>query len=125
MKKIQNYINGDFIPPKSGDYINNISPATGEVYSLIPDSDAQDIDTAVHSAQNAFKSWSKLSKKERYDHIMNLADVVDKHFDELVETESKDNGKPEWLARAVDIPRASENFRFFFRFISVKIFFTQ
>ena len=113
MKKIQNYINGDFIPPKSGDYINNISPATGEVYSLIPDSDAQDIDAAVNSAQNAFKSWSKLSKKERYDHIMNLADVVDKHFDELVETESKDNGKPEWLARAVDIPRASENFRFF------------
>ena len=113
MKKIQNYINGDFIPPKSGDYINNISPATGEVYSLIPDSDAQDIDAAVNSAQNAFKSWSKLSKKERYDHIMNLADVVDKHFDELVETESKDNGKPEWLARTVDIPRALENFRFF------------
>ena len=50
MEKIQNYINGDLIPPKSGDYINNISPATGEVYSLIPDSDALDINAAVSSA---------------------------------------------------------------------------
>ena len=113
MEKIKNYINGDLIPPKSGDYINNISPATGEVYSLIPDSDAQDINAAVSSAKDAFKTWSKLTKKERYDHIMRLADIIDEHFDELVETESKDNGKPEWLARSVDIPRASENFHFF------------
>ena len=113
MEKIQNYINGDLIPAKSGDYINNICPGTGEVYSLIPDSSSKDIDAAVSSAKDAFKSWSKLSKKERYDHIMHLADVVEEHFDELVEAESRDNGKPEWLARSVDIPRASENFRFF------------
>ena len=113
MEKIQNYINGELIPPKSGDYINNICPSTGSVYSLIPDSDATDIDFAVSAAKDAFKYWSKLSKKERYDHIMHLADVVEDYFDELVEAESKDNGKPEWLARSVDIPRASENFRFF------------
>ena len=44
---------------------------------------------------------------------MRLADEIENHFDELVEAESKDNGKPEWLARSVDIPRASENFTFF------------
>ena len=113
MEKIQNYINGDLIPAISGDYINNICPGTGEVYSLIPDSSSKDIDAAVSSAKDAFKSWSKLSKKERYDHIMHLADVVEEHFDELVVAESRDNGKPEWLARTVDIPRTSENFRFF------------
>ena len=113
MEKIKNYINGDLIPPKSGDYINNISPATGEVYSLIPDSDAKDINAAVSSAKDAFKTWGKLTKKERYDHIMHLADIIDEHFDDLVEAESRDNGKPEWLARSIDIPRASENFRFF------------
>ena len=113
MEKIQNYINGDLIPPKSGNYINNFSPATGTVYSLIPDSNVEDIDLAVNSANDAFKAWAKLSKKERYDNIMHLADVIEEHFDELVEAESKDNGKPEWLARSVDIPRASENFRFF------------
>jgi aminomuconate-semialdehyde/2-hydroxymuconate-6-semialdehyde dehydrogenase len=113
MEKIQNYINGDLIPPKSGNYINNFSPATGAVYSLIPDSNVEDIDLAVNFANDAFKTWAKLSKKERYDKIMHLADVIEEHFDELVEAESKDNGKPEWLARSVDIPRASENFRFF------------
>ena len=113
MEKIQNFINGNLISPKSRDYMNNISPVTGEVYSLIPDSDDQDINKAVSSAKEAFKTWSKLSKKQRYDHIMHLADVIDEHFEELVKAESKDNGKPEWLARSVDIPRASENFRFF------------
>ena len=113
MEKIQNYINGELVSPKSGNYFNNVSPVTGEVYSLIPDSDEHDIDDAVKSAKEAFHSWSKLSKKQRYDHVMHLADMVENHFEELVKAESKDNGKPEWLARSVDIPRASENFRFF------------
>ncbi|SVB82629.1 uncharacterized protein METZ01_LOCUS235483, partial [marine metagenome] len=45
------------MPPKSGNYMNNVSPVTGEVYSLIPDSDAQDINEAVSSAKEAFKTW--------------------------------------------------------------------
>jgi aminomuconate-semialdehyde/2-hydroxymuconate-6-semialdehyde dehydrogenase len=113
MLKIQNFINGELIQPNSGDYFDNSSPVTGKVYSQIPDSEGTDIDSAVASAKEAFKTWSKLPKKERYDHIMRLADEIEAHFDEMVEAESKDNGKPEWLARAVDIPRASENFRFF------------
>ena len=113
MIKIQNFINGELIQPNSGDYFDNSSPVTGKVYSQIPDSDETDIDSAVASAKKAFKTWSKLPNKERYDHIMRLADEIEAHFDEMVEAESKDNGKPEWLARAVDIPRASENFRFF------------
>ena len=77
MEKIQNYIDGELLAPNSGEYINNFCPSTGEIYSLIPDSDAKDIDAAVNSARDAFKFWSKISKKERYDHIMHLADVVD------------------------------------------------
>jgi len=113
MEKIQNYINGNLIEPKSGNYFDNVSPVTGEVYSMIPNSDLSDINEAVKAAKNAFGIWSKLSKKERYDHIMHLSNEIENHFDELVKAESKDNGKPEWLARSVDIPRASENFRFF------------
>ncbi|SVD71631.1 uncharacterized protein METZ01_LOCUS424485, partial [marine metagenome] len=113
MIKIKNYINGELIEPISSSYFDNFTPITGKVYSQIPDSDSLDIDNAVNAAKIAFKTWSKLSKKDRYDHIMNLADEIESHFDELVQAESKDNGKPEWLAKAVDIPRASENFRFF------------
>ena len=113
MIKIENYINGELVPPNFGEYFDNSSPVDGQVYSQIPDSDATDIDNAVASAKESFKSWSKLSKKDRHDHIMRLADEIENHFEELVEAESKDNGKPEHLARSVDIPRASENFQFF------------
>ena len=113
MKQILNFINGELVAPNSGDYFDNTTPVTGQVYSKIPDSDSTDIDLAVSSAKKAFISWSKLSKNERYDHIMRLAYEIEEQFDELAEAESKDNGKPEWLARTVDIPRASENFRFF------------
>ncbi|MDP7036761.1 MAG: aldehyde dehydrogenase family protein, partial [Candidatus Marinimicrobia bacterium] len=113
MKQILNFINGELVAPNSGDYFDNTTPVTGQVYSKIPDGDSSDIDLAVSSAKKAFISWSKLSKNERYNYIMRLADEIEEHFDKLVEAESKDNGKPEWLARAVDIPRSSENFRFF------------
>ena len=60
MEKIQNYINGDLVEPKSGNYFDNVSPVNGEVYSMIPDSDMDDINDAVKSAKEAFFSWSKL-----------------------------------------------------------------
>jgi aminomuconate-semialdehyde/2-hydroxymuconate-6-semialdehyde dehydrogenase len=113
MIQIKNFINGKLVPPNSGEYFDNSSPVDGKVYSQIPDSDGTDIDTAVSAAKEAFKTWSKLSKKDRHNHIMRLAVEIDNNFDELVAAESKDNGKPEHLARSVDIPRASENFIFF------------
>ena len=113
MIQIKNYINGKLESPNSGEYFDNPSPVDGQIYSQIPNSNSIDIDNAVSAAKEAFKTWGKLSKKDRHDHIMRLADEIENHFDELVSAESKDNGKPEWLARSVDIPRASENFRFF------------
>ena len=113
MKKLLNYINGELLEPHSNEYIENESPVDGQVFSLVPDSDKQDVEKAVEAAKKAFPFWSGLSKKERHDHLMRLADGIQARFDEMVEAESKDNGKPEWLAKQVDIPRASENLRFF------------
>jgi aminomuconate-semialdehyde/2-hydroxymuconate-6-semialdehyde dehydrogenase len=113
MKKLLNYINGELLEPHSNEYIENESPVDGQVFSLVPDSDKQDVEKAVEAAKKAFPFWSSLSKKERHDHLMRLADGIQARFDEMVEAESKDNGKPEWLAKQVDIPRASENLRFF------------
>ena len=113
MEKILNYINGELVEPIKGKYLDNYNPATGKVYSLVPDSDAEDINKAVAAAKKAFKTWSKTSKQERSEILLRLADTIENHFDELVVAESKDNGKPESLARAVDIPRAPINLRFF------------
>ena len=113
MDKILNYIDGELVAPISGNYLDNYNPSTGKVYSLVPDSDKDDVDIAVAAAKKAFKGWSTTSKQDRSDILMKLADIIEKHFDELVKAESRDNGKPESLAANVDIPRAPANIRFF------------
>ena len=113
MKKIYNFINGELLAPNSGNYLDNVSPVNGQVYSCVPDSDAQDVEEAIQAAKEAFPYWSGLSKQDRYDHLMGLSEGIKNRFEELVAAESYDNGKPEWLARLVDIPRASTNIEFF------------
>lgn len=113
MEKILNYIDGKLIEPSSKKYLDNFNPSNGRVYSLIPDSNSNDINNAVSSAKKAFENWGSSTKKYRYDILMKIADKLEEHADALVKAESLDNGKPESLARMVDIPRAPENFRFF------------
>lgn len=111
--RLQNYIGGDLMDPAGGRFIDNVNPATGEVYSLIPDSDESDIEAAVKAASKAFPSWSRSSAELRFSLLNRIADLIDDHLDALALAETNDNGKPLWLSRKVDIPRASSNFRFF------------
>ena len=60
---IENYIGGELVKPASGEYLDNYNPATGEVYSLIPDSDDRDVHLAVEAAKLAFPSWSQTRPK--------------------------------------------------------------
>ncbi len=99
--------------PVDGDFMDNIEPATGQVCGQIPDSNKNDVDQAVAAAETAFDSWSKTSLRERSDVLLKISELINKHLDKLVEAESRDNGKPLKLARAVDIPRASANFHFY------------
>ncbi len=113
MEKLSNYINGRLVAPSGGQYIQNIEPSSGAAYSLIPNSGAVDVGRALRAAKIAFCSWGKSSREYRSKWMMRLADAIDKHSKKLVLAESKDTGKPVWLAKKMDIPRASENFRFF------------
>lgn len=113
MKKIANYINGRLIEPKSKNYINNYNPATGEIYSLIPDSNDDDVNSAIESAKSAFPYWSKLKNSERSQWLEKISNEIHNQLDELAVAESIDNGKPLKLAKAVDIPRARDNFKFY------------
>lgn len=113
MKKIQNYINGKLIDPLSGQYIDNYNPAIGEVYSLTPDSDENDVNKAVEASQKAFADWSTMPAQERSRLMLGIADRIQDNLEEFAKAESVDNGKPISLARTVDIPRAVANFRFF------------
>ena len=113
MQAIKNYINGELIAPNSNNYIDLYDPSTGQIYSKVPDSDASDVENAVKAAQAAFPTWSATSITERSQLMMKIADLIDANLDRLAKAESLDNGKPIWLAKKVDIPRASSNMRFF------------
>lgn len=113
MESIKNYINGKLIPPVSENYLNNYEPATGKVYSLIPDSDERDIQLAYDSAKQAFEKWSSMTNEERSKILLKISQLILANLDKFTEAESKDNGKPVSLAKEVDIPRAVKNFEFF------------
>jgi aminomuconate-semialdehyde/2-hydroxymuconate-6-semialdehyde dehydrogenase len=113
MEKLQNFIDGAYCAPQAGNYIDNYEPATGKVYSLIPNSDAADVETAVQAAERAFPIWSKMSAEERSAILIRLSEGIHQRMDEFVAAESRDNGKPLTLAAHVDIPRAVSNFHFF------------
>ncbi|MFN8309246.1 MAG: aldehyde dehydrogenase [Chitinophagales bacterium] len=113
MIKLQNYINGKLVPPQSGHYIDSVEPATGAVFAQVPGSTADDVQLAYEAARDAFPLWSQTPLEERMMQLLRLADAIEQKMDVLVAAESRDNGKPLKLARAVDIPRAVSNFRFF------------
>jgi aminomuconate-semialdehyde/2-hydroxymuconate-6-semialdehyde dehydrogenase len=93
--------------------MDNVNPATGQVYSQTPDSDQQDIEEAVGAAKAAFPGWSTTPAEERFKILNRIAELIDQNLDALALAETNDNGKPLWLSKKVDIPRASSNFRFF------------
>ncbi|MFZ1798491.1 MAG: aldehyde dehydrogenase family protein, partial [Chitinophagaceae bacterium] len=110
---LENYIDGNFIGPLSGKFLDDINPATAEVFAQIPDSDERDVAIAVTAAERAFREWSPLPVEKKFIILNRIADLIDENFEALAEAETLDNGKPLWLSKRMDIPRASDNFRFF------------
>ncbi|MBK7869937.1 MAG: aldehyde dehydrogenase [Saprospiraceae bacterium] len=110
---LKNFIDGVLVPPYSGVHLDNVNPATGKIYSYIPDSDEHDVQLAVEAAEKAFPTWSKMSIDERSRVLMRIADLIESKLEELALAETIDSGKAISTSRTVDIPRAQANFRFF------------
>ena len=113
MITLQNYINGSLCNPIENNWLDNIEPATGTVYSRLPDSSQYDIDIAIEAAKSAQYSWANMSVEDRSAIMMKIADGIRNRFDEFAAAESKDQGKPLWLSKAMDISRAIQNIEFF------------
>ena len=113
MDYLKNYINGNYCDATSGRWRDNYNPSDGSVYAQIPDSSKQDVTNAYTAAQAAFPEWSNTTIETRSKILLKKADLIQENIDILAQAEAKDNGKPLSLATAVDIPRASANFRFF------------
>ncbi len=113
MQMISNYINGELVPPESGSFLDNIDPATGSVYSQVPDSDEHDVARAVAAAEEAFPMWSMLPAEKRSQFLLKIADLIEAKLEQFAMAECIDSGKPLKRARNLEIPRAVHNLRFF------------
>jgi len=113
MDRLQNFINGEYVAPIEGRYLDKISPRTGGKIYELPDSTEVDMVRAIQAAQTAFKDWSATPAEERSRILSRVADLIDQNAEELAQAESGDVGKTLDLARKLDIPRAALNFRFF------------
>ncbi len=113
MIRLANLIDGEFQPPLSGRYLISPNPATEEAHAEIPRSTSVDVDRAVQAAVRAFPAWSRLRIEDRANLLDKIADGIEARADELAKAESLDQGKTVSIAKALDIPRAAQNFRFF------------
>src|SRR5437762_14102867 len=100
-EKIQNFIDGQFVEPLGGRYLDNVEPATGKRYSQVADSDGRDVDLAVAAAEKAFCGWSKKAAAERSNLLLRIAALIERDLEKFARAESIDTGKPISLARSL------------------------
>jgi len=113
MQEVLNFIDGRHAPAASGEWLDDVDPATGETYARIASSDGRDVDRAVAAAVRAFPGWSATPAAERSKLLRRLARLIERDQEALARAESVDSGKPLSAARTVDVPRAVQNFDFF------------
>lgn len=113
VKVINNYINGKFVEPVQGKYLDKINPATNQLLAHVAASTSDDINNAVQAAKQAFPSWSALDRQERGALLQKVANRIRDKLTYLAQLESEDTGKPIRISSAIDIPRAVQNFEFF------------
>ncbi|MGD0073998.1 MAG: aldehyde dehydrogenase family protein [Candidatus Binataceae bacterium] len=108
-------INGKWVPAKSGKTFETINPANEEVLALVAEGDKADVDEAVKAARKAFEdgAWPRMRPAERTKLLLKVADLVEKHAEELAELETLDNGKAISEAKNIDLPASIEAFRYY------------
>ena len=113
LRRLRNYIDGEFRDAADGRTIDVVNPATGEVYATSPLSGAADVDAAMAAAAAAFPAWRDVTPAERQKALLKIADAFEARADDLIAAESENTGKPLELTRSEEIPPMVDQIRFF------------
>ncbi|PFA70455.1 aldehyde dehydrogenase [Bacillus sp. AFS015802] len=111
--KYENFIGGEYVPPASGEYFENVSPVTGKVFIKVARSNKEDVERALDAAHAAKDAWGKTSVAERANILNKIADRMEENLEMLAVAETWDNGKPVRETMAADLPLAVDHFRYF------------
>ena len=108
MKKIQNFINGEWVEPAVSEYVDVINPATAELVARTPVCSGEDVTAAAEAAAIAFPAWRQTPAQERIQYLFKLRDLLKTHIDDIARTIVIECGKTFDEARA-EMVRAIEN----------------
>ena len=111
--RYENYINGKWQPPVDGQYFDNVSPVTGQVFCQIPRSNKADIDLALDAAHAAKQAWGSTSVTARSNILLKIADRLEQNLEMMAVAETWDNGKAIRETLNADVPLAVDHFRYF------------
>eukprot|EP00054_Salpingoeca_dolichothecata_P031613 m.264078 g.264078 ORF g.264078 m.264078 type:complete len:945 (+) comp27460_c0_seq1:139-2973(+) len=106
-------INGEWVSSEGGVLVDNINPSTEEPICQLYEGTEADVDKAVAAARAAFDQWANMNARDRGNILLRLADLMDKHEDELAALESVDSGIPITLAKKTHIGMSKEVLRYF------------
>lgn len=108
------FIDGAFTQGSTGKSWTNYCPVDGSVIGRVPEGGRAEIDAAVKAARAALSGpWGRMSVVERTDLLAAVAEEINRRFDDFLEAECLDTGKPRSLASHIDIPRGAANFKMF------------
>ncbi|WP_371618134.1 gamma-aminobutyraldehyde dehydrogenase [Streptomyces sp. NBC_00454] len=113
LRRLRNYIGGEFKDAADGRTTEVVNPATGEAYATAPLSGQADVDAAMAAAAAAFPAWRDTTPSERQKALLKIADAFEARADELVATESENTGKPLGLTASEELPPMVDQIRFF------------
>jgi len=108
-------IGNRWVAGDSGKTFATVNPSTGEDICQVAEADTEDVDKAVRAARAAFEHgpWRTMRSSERGRLLHRLADLIEKHADELARLESLDSGKPLSIAKGVDVVKTIACYRYF------------
>ena len=92
--RYENFVGGEAVEAVEGETMEVLNPATGEVIAEVPRGTQADVDRAVEAAKNAMVGWRDSTPADRQAMLLQLADAVEEHAEELAQAESQNVGKP-------------------------------
>ncbi len=113
MRRLANFIGGEFVAPQSGKYVELTNPATGQPFAEMPVSGEADVDAAAKVAAQAFTSWRRTTPSQRSMALLKIADLMEAHAEELVALEAENTGKIISVTLSEEIPPMLDQIRFF------------
>jgi betaine-aldehyde dehydrogenase len=106
LRKLQNFIGGEYRDAADGRTSTLVNPSTGEGFAEAPVSGQADVDAAMQAAERGFEQWRDATPSERGRALLKIADAIEERAEELVRLESENTGKPFQLTMDEEVPPA-------------------